>query len=391
MSTTIFRNQRIDLLRGIGVLLVMIHHFHIAYHLDQSAFSHILSSNYISQFINNGYYGVTMLFVASGFLITSKSIERYGTLGKVDAVGFYLLRFSRIMPSLLLVLSLIIIFNILQIPIFENKQNKVSLTIAIFSVLTFWHNILMVKAGWFNYCLNVLWSLSVTEIFYIAFPLICLFIKKDRWIILFLMMLIVIAPIYRSIYSNNEIIALCGNISCLDAIGVGCFSAIIANQFQCNRWLSFFAQLAGALIITAFYFNSKVIDSMVFGVLLVAIGTALLLIFPSKEFVLNNNIVGKFTTGIRWFGKNCYEVYLFQIIVLALMKEILSPNSLNDYTKLGWATVFFLSTAVVAHTVSKYYSQPINKKLREVFFSANRKSILLVSKRNVAALSQTQP
>ena len=69
------RNQKTDLLRGIGVLLVLLHHFHIAYKIS--------SNDFINTFINNRYYGITLLFVASGFLITTKSIERYGTLGNI--------------------------------------------------------------------------------------------------------------------------------------------------------------------------------------------------------------------------------------------------------------------------------------------------------------------
>ncbi len=127
-----YRNPRIDLLRGLAILAVLVLHFNLAYHIDQSALSNIFSLDFIKRIASNGNYGVTMFFVISGFLITSTTLERYASFGKIDLLGFYIYRFSRIMPCLILVLSLIVLFNFLHIPIFENKENSVSLSLAVF-------------------------------------------------------------------------------------------------------------------------------------------------------------------------------------------------------------------------------------------------------------------
>src|SRR5260221_113591 len=116
-----YRNQQIDLLRGAAILVVLIMHFHFSYHLDQSALSNIFSVNFIKSVVSNGNYGVTLFFVISGFLITTTSLARYEVLSKIDIINFYIFRFARIMPCLILVLSLIALFNFLHIPIFENK------------------------------------------------------------------------------------------------------------------------------------------------------------------------------------------------------------------------------------------------------------------------------
>lgn len=362
MINSNFRDHSIDLFRGIAVLMVIIHHFHIAYHLDKSAFGFVIPSDFINQFINNGYYGVTMLFVISGFLITTKSLGRYNDLGKIDLREFYLFRFARIIPPLLLALTIIIIFNSAKIPIFENKPGSPSFILSVFSVLTFWHNILMLKADWYNYCLNVYWSLSVTEVFYILFPLACIFLKKLRFTFLLMIVLIIIAPLYRNHYSENEMMVLSCNISCLDAFSVGCCAAIIARKFQYPYWASTLAKSVGMLILLTMYFHSHVMNGAAINILIVALGTALLMMggnsHPSK-------IVYKLSGPIAWFGKNSYEIYLFHIIVLAFMKQIIRPDLLNNYTKLGWLITFFFLTALVAANVSKYYSKPMNKLLRD--------------------------
>ena len=63
------RSRRIDTLRGIAILLVLLHHFSIAYPLPE----------FVRAVVRNGNYGVTIFFVVSGFLITSNAMQRWGS------------------------------------------------------------------------------------------------------------------------------------------------------------------------------------------------------------------------------------------------------------------------------------------------------------------------
>ncbi|HHT9035473.1 acyltransferase family protein, partial [Staphylococcus lugdunensis] len=65
------RNARIDLLRGISILLVLLHHFNIAYSLRDTALARVPGWDTIHAIVRNGNYGVTMFFAISGYLITS--------------------------------------------------------------------------------------------------------------------------------------------------------------------------------------------------------------------------------------------------------------------------------------------------------------------------------
>lgn len=358
------RNYKIDFLRGIAILAVLILHFNLSYHLDQSALKYIFSINFLKTLASNGNYGVIIFFVISGFLITSTSIERYGRLSNVDAVSFYIFRVARIMPCLLLALGLITVFNFLKLPIFQNHANSTSFPLGILSVLTFWHNILMEKIGYFNYCLNIYWSLSVEEIFYIIFPLICLLLRKTRFILLLLITIIMISPIYRSHYTENEIVALYGYLSCFDAIAIGCVAAIIAQKIQLNGWLRKIFLYNTGLLMIGIYFYNGIMENVVLGVSLMAIGAAVFLINSSSNKTIIVKTPGVFSRIICWFGKNSYELYLFHIIILALMKEMVNPEALDDYTKLVWMALFFTASVLVASVVSTFYSQPLNNKLR---------------------------
>ncbi len=66
---------------------------------------------------------------------------------------------------------------------------------AVLSVLTFWHNVLMQRAWYFNYAMNIYWSLSVEEMFYLVFPLLCLGLKRPVLIVAVWLLAIVLGAI----------------------------------------------------------------------------------------------------------------------------------------------------------------------------------------------------
>jgi len=84
-----------------------------------------------------------------------------------------------------LALEVITALGLAGLPKFSNIADGKNLgdgffLVADLSVLTFWHNLLMEGVGYFNYAMNIYWSLSVEEVFYLVYPLI-LVIARRRW------------------------------------------------------------------------------------------------------------------------------------------------------------------------------------------------------------------
>ena len=79
-------NPAFDGLRAVAVILV------IADHCDISVF-------------DQGYFGVDLFFVLSGFLITRLLVAEIDSTGRIDLLRFYLRRLLRLTPALLLMLA----------------------------------------------------------------------------------------------------------------------------------------------------------------------------------------------------------------------------------------------------------------------------------------------
>lgn len=153
----------IDGLRALAVLSV------ILFHIDESA-------------LPGGFLGVDIFFVISGYLITLLLVKEIGQSGRIDLVNFYRRRAQRILPALMLVLSVsgIAGFMLLTPSDFKN------LMAASFAAMLSAANIYFYSAVDTSYFasdsaelpLLHLWSLGVEEQYYLLWPLVVLSLVK---------------------------------------------------------------------------------------------------------------------------------------------------------------------------------------------------------------------
>jgi peptidoglycan/LPS O-acetylase OafA/YrhL len=371
LSTTATRSSRIDFLRGVAIFSVLLLHFSLTYRLVQSPLAALFPATWVAAAIDNGNYGVTMFFVISGFLITSNNLIRYRELRDVNLRQFYAFRFARIIPPLLLALLIIVPLGVLGVPSFSNTDGGHTLpasffVIATLSVLTFWHNVLMQQVGWFNYCLNIYWSLSVEEVFYLTFPLASRFLRRNRLIVALCCVLIVVAPWYRAAHLDDEISFECGYLACFDAIAIGCLVALLNRRVTLSRGVGLVLRIVASALLIVTYFTG--IDGHeVFGFTVVALCTGVLLLqaFDARE----ENLRLLPVRLVCAMGRQSYELYLFHGIVLAAMRNVVPKGTLAYAAKLPVFVLFVLATALLAGGIAKYYAGISNAFLRRYFLS----------------------
>ncbi len=199
------RNPGIDLLRGLSILFVILNHIGLRIPLKKTALADVLPPWFLSRLNYNGYEAVFVFFVISGFLIAGNALQRWGGLERIDLRAFYARRFARIVPCLLVLVAVLAVLHLLAVPDYTISRPGQSLPGAIWAVIGLHLNWSEGRTGYLPGNWDVLWSLSIEEVFYIGFPLICLLTRR-RWVLVSLLTLLALSmPWTHAALHDNEI------------------------------------------------------------------------------------------------------------------------------------------------------------------------------------------
>jgi peptidoglycan/LPS O-acetylase OafA/YrhL len=351
------RNQFIDVLRGISISLVLLHHFNIAYSLQNTALAHLLGWPLLHAVLRNGNYGVTMFFVISGFLITSNAKARFANLRSVGLGAFYRYRAARILPSVVLLVFVVNVFAWCRIGIFLNHPDDGSALpfwLGDLASLTFWMNVLMARAGWFNYVLCVLWSLSVEEVFYVGFPILCRVLKRERYLVVAWLVFIVAGPIWRATHQDDENAYLFAYLACFDGIAIGCCAALLRPRLY----------FGSAGLVCCVYLGWSIGSANTLGVTLVAAGTATMILGHRPVGLDAIFICRSLSHGFAWAGRLSLESYLFHLLVLAAMKSLWDEKTLSGDGKMALLLAYVVVSGLITFLISHFYAGPLNRLFR---------------------------
>ena len=225
------RLDGVDLLRGLAILCVLMNHVNIRLLINEVPYTEGIPRPLIHAMVGNGQFGVQIFFAISGFLITSITLKRWGSLQAINVRDFYLLRLARIGPLLLALLAVLSVLHFAGLQDFVVSAQKGGLGRALLAALTFHINVLEAHRGYLPGNWDILWSLSVEEMFYLFFPLAAWLLGRVRLFIPFLFVFIVLGPIARAVFARgNDIWQDYSYLGGMDAIALGCLTALIASR-----------------------------------------------------------------------------------------------------------------------------------------------------------------
>jgi len=361
--STATRDDGIDMLRGLSILLVLLHHFNIAYPLRDMALAGFSGWPLLQAIARNGNYGVTIFFVISGFLITRNTLERWGRLDAIRPSWFWLLRLARILPTLLLVLAAVDLLALAGLPLFGNRAGStVSLWTTNAAALGAWMNVLVIREGWINYPLGVMWSLSVEMAFYLLFPLTCVLLRRDERLLAMAVPLIVAGPLYRLANQGDSEAWLYGYLACFDAIAIGCCAAVLSQRQVWPALRQPFVRPLAGIAMAGLYLAWPISQSNVLGTSAMALGSAMLLLGRPEVPPSSPGLARRL---LKRCGRDCYEIYLLHLLVLGLLRSWLPPAQYQGHTRFGLLLLFFVGSSLLGTLVSRNYSTPLNRGLRQ--------------------------
>jgi len=312
----------------------------------------------------NGFLGVDVFFVISGFLISFILMKEIDTKG-LDIISFYERRARRILPALFFMILVILPFAWFNLYPGDMKDFSQSLVaVALFSSnILFWREV-----GYFdtNAELKPLlhtWSLSIEEQFYFIFPLLLLMIWRFRSHYISLILVALTSASLALAFWSREFAASSG----FYLIGarawellVGVLGAYFLWNKQSSTGALYTNKTANALTLSGLglmligYAGLFDLDNIILGQLYVTLGTVLLLIV-NQDTIVSRLLSQKIFVGI---GLISYSAYLWHQPLFAFVR-------IKEYEHIPYLmTSLIVLTFMLAYFSWKYIEGPFRNRTK---------------------------
>ena len=332
-TTNLSANYRkdIDGIRAIAILSVILFHFGC---------------------LPNGYLGVDIFFVISGYLIT-KIIFKETLENRFSIIHFYIRRIRRIIPLVLFTTSIALIIGlIVMIP--DDLEN---LSQSVISTNFFANNILLylTSGNYWNIVneykpLMHTWSLGIEEQYYLFYPLFFLIFqgKKIRYILPTLIFLTILSLLLYFINTNEAAKFYLIPFRFFE-LSIGGIGAIYLKKFKNATRLKFVLLLG---LISILFFSIDLPDNI--KLLLSILITLCILLSESNNKTINYYILeNKLMVGI---GKISFSLYMWHQIILAFTRYFVLER-INSFQYI----LIFIATLILSVFSYYFIEQPFRK------------------------------
>lgn len=334
MSTaSTFRND-IQLLRAYAVLIVLFYH---------AGFSQI----------SNGYLGVDIFFVISGYLIT-KIIKDGIEAGNFSFSDFYFKRARRILPAayVTIFITSLLSFLFLDPATMEEFQKQVR------GAVTFTANFALQKqSGYFDGAAELkpllhTWSLSVEEQYYLLLPLAMFLLPKRTWLcstILAVIASFVLCIIWGQFNPSKAFFMLPSRSW---ELGIGSLGAFISfDKLRLMRSYQIMTYLA-LFCLAVLPFLNGIGKHPGISALLICVST--LIVIGANSSFLNKGFI---PSKLSYVGDISYSLYLVHWPLFSLLNNAWLGNYTSLTPPFSWRISTLILSFLLAVILHKYVEQ----------------------------------
>ncbi len=360
------RIDGVDLLRGLSILFVLMNHVNMRLIFAKIPYTKGLPHQLVYSLVWNGQFGVQMFFVISGYLITSTSIRRWGLPGSLVVKDFYLLRVARIAPLLLLLLCILGGLHGLHVEGYVVQPKTGGLKRALLAALTFHINFLEATRGYLPASWDILWSLSVEEMFYLFFPLAARLLRTKKLLVALLTIFVIAGPFARAkAFNPNPVWREYSYPGGMDAIVLGCLTAMFLSGKRLSKAAMYACGAVGiALLIFSLGFSIRAytwgLGRNGLNMTVLAVGTCLAVAAAAQSGWQAPRLFGP----LLLLGRHSYEVYLTHMFVVlgAFAVFVHYGAQMRDVAFLFMGVI--AGAALLGRLVAMVYAEPMNRWVR---------------------------
>lgn len=338
----------LDILRFFAFFAVFIHHS-LPHSIESYQGKLAPLAEWIASSVIAGRFGVDLFFALSAFLITRLLIKESDKIGTIDAKSFYLRRILRIFP---------LYYFFIFLTIFVLPRSLAGEPLGFFHTIGY----ILFAANWScvffglpDSSATALWSVSIEEQFYLAFPFLVMYLGVKRLNSLAVAFLIVAFTVrFVLFFSDASATAFaCNTFSRLDPIAVGILMATLmcANRLKpvktfSIKCLMLFLGIGGFIFVTKFFdwAGSGAFFLYPIGALSSGLIIWSFINYERKEMKKSNVLI--------YLGRISYGLYVFHLLAIRMALISFSYLSIAEKYFTVWKFVIGLTITIIMATIS---------------------------------------
>ena len=355
----------LDGVRGLAILMVMLGHFWLG------SRPYTDTGRAIYTFVQNGWIGVDIFFVLSGFLITGILLDAKGSTGYFR--NFYARRALRIFP---LYYGFLFAWFFV-IPAVFTVSSQATFAVEPRTQIWFWtytSNFISIVQGVENpHGLNHFWTLAIEEQFYLIWPAVVLMLSRRTLRIVCLAM-IPAGLLFRLWLMTTEYAHTGGYVltpARMGTLAMGAWLAAAIRDPAMRSWVDRNAWkflLASGLVLAAINFPDMEMEGhepamQTLGFPMLAVLAASIIVFALRT---DNRWYKRFLESrtLRFFGKYSYGMYVLHLPIVVFFEIVgfgvstLPRVAGSDFA----AAVIFSASAMATTSIAAYLSWHLFEK-----------------------------